>query len=99
MKRNILIIFILQVLVVFAADAKSVKQYTIEQFLTTTSITGSSFSHDDSQILFTSNKSGVFNLYTVPVSGGQPKQLTTFSKTTYSESFFPTDDRILFKTG
>ena len=102
MKRNILIIFILQVLVVFAADipianAKSVKQYTIEQFLTTTSITGSSFSHDDSQILFTSNKSGVFNLYTVPVSGGQPKQLTTFSKTTYSESFFPTDDRILFK--
>lgn len=73
-----------------------VKQYTIEQFLTTTNISGSSFSKDDSQILFTSNKSGIRNLYSIPVSGGEAKALTNFKDTTNSISYFPKDDRILF---
>jgi dipeptidyl aminopeptidase/acylaminoacyl peptidase len=100
MKRINLLIFILAIFganILFADSEKAVKQYTIEQFLTTTSISGSSFSHDDSQILFTSNKSGVFNLYTVAVTGGEPKQLTNFPKTTFSVSYFPNDDRILFR--
>jgi dipeptidyl aminopeptidase/acylaminoacyl peptidase len=73
-----------------------VKQYTIEQFLTTTNITGSSFSPDDSKILFTSNKSGIYNLYSIPVAGGEAKQLTNFKDTTYAISYFPKDDRVLF---
>ena len=46
------------------------KQYTIEQFLNTTSISGASFSADESRILFSSNKTGIWNAYTVPVGGG-----------------------------
>jgi Tol biopolymer transport system component len=76
--------------------SRQVKQYTIEQFLTTTSISGSSFSPDDSQILFTSNKSGIRNLYSVPVTGGEAKTLTNFKDTTYSISYFPKDNRVLY---
>ncbi|HEY2974373.1 MAG TPA: alpha/beta fold hydrolase [Pyrinomonadaceae bacterium] len=74
-----------------------VKQYSIEQFLDTNKIFGSSFSPDECSILFTSNKSGIFNAYTVPVSGGEPRELTcSRDNNIYATSFFPNDERILF---
>ena len=45
------------------------KQYTIEQFLATTSVSGPSFSPDGSKVLFTSDASGIPNAYTVPFAG------------------------------
>ena len=53
------------------------KQYTIEQFLDTTSISGASFSADESRILFSSNKTGIWNAYTVPVAGGPWTPITS----------------------
>jgi len=58
-------------------QGKQVKRYTIEQFMATTSVTGASFSKDERQILFSSNASGIFNAYTLPVGGGTPRALTT----------------------
>lgn len=79
------------------APAKAVKRYTIEQFMATTSVTGASFSKDEKQILFSSNASGIFNAYTVPVGGGTPRALTaSTTDTTYSVGYFYNDDRILF---
>ncbi|HEU4711798.1 MAG TPA: S9 family peptidase [Pyrinomonadaceae bacterium] len=79
------------------AAKPAVKEYTIEQFLDTVRIGGSSFSADDSQILFHSNKTGIFNVYSVPVTGGAPSQLTKSTKeSTYSVSYFPTDGRLLY---
>jgi hypothetical protein len=40
--------------------ARPLKQYTIEQFLGTTSIGGASFSPDESRLLFSSNKTGIW---------------------------------------
>jgi len=78
-------------------SAQAVKRYTIEQFMATTSVTGASFSKDEQQILFSSNQSGIFNAYTVAVSGGAPRALTTSSTdTTYAVDYFYDDDRILF---
>ena len=51
-------------------NSRPLKQYTIEQFLDTTSIGGASFSADESRILFSSNKTGIWNVYTVPIAGG-----------------------------
>jgi len=79
------------------AAARNVKQYTIEQFMDTTRIRDSSFSPDEKSILFSSNKSGIFNVYTVPVTGGAPRQLTNSAKeTTYAVSYFPHDARFLY---
>ena len=79
-----------------ARETRQPKQYTIEQFLDTTSITGASFSADESRILFSSNKTGVWNAYTIPASGGAWAPVTTSTTdSTYGVSFFPHDDRIL----
>jgi dipeptidyl aminopeptidase/acylaminoacyl peptidase len=79
------------------AAPRAVKQYTIEQFMDTTRVGGSSFSADESQLLFHSNKTGIFNVYTVPVSGGAPKQLTASTKeSTYSVSYLPDGPRFVY---
>ncbi len=40
---------------------KEYKEYTIEQFMNTTRINSSAFSADEKSILFSSNKSGIWN--------------------------------------
>lgn len=76
---------------------KAVKQYTIEQFMNSERVGGSAFSSDEKSILFHSNKSGIFNVYSVPVSGGGPKQLTNSTKeSTYIVTAFPGDARLIY---
>jgi dipeptidyl aminopeptidase/acylaminoacyl peptidase len=76
---------------------EGVKEYTIEQFMNTVRIGGSSFSADEKSILFHNNKSGIFNVYSVLVTGGTPSQLTNSTKeSTYAVSYFPGDARILY---
>ncbi|MBC8023130.1 MAG: S9 family peptidase, partial [Burkholderiales bacterium] len=65
--------------------------------MATTSMGNASFSADESRILFHSNESGIFNAYVMPVTGGKPQPLTqSKTDTTFSVSFFPDDDRILY---
>src|SRR6478672_478914 len=79
-------------------EAGGVKQYTIEQFMATTRLGGASFSSDEKSILFHSNKSGIFNVYSMPVSGGGEKQLTNSTKeSTFAVSWFPSDARFLYR--
>jgi dipeptidyl aminopeptidase/acylaminoacyl peptidase len=79
------------------APGRTPKTYTIEQFMNTTSVTGASFSPDETRILFSSNPTGVFNVYTVPVAGGAPAPMgTPGPDTTFAVSYFRGDDRILF---
>ena len=97
-KRFTLISFAL-VLVVSAAVAqtKPVKEYTIEQFMNTVRIGGSSFSSDEKSLLFHNNKTGIFNVYSIPVRGGAPTQLTSSTKeSTFSVSYLPTDTRFIY---
>jgi dipeptidyl aminopeptidase/acylaminoacyl peptidase len=80
-----------------AQTARPARQYTIDQFLTTTAISGASFSADETRILFSSNRSGIWNAYTIPVTGGAWTAMTkSATDSTYAVSFFPKDDRVLF---
>lgn len=74
----------------------AVKQYTIEQFMDNTTIYGGSFSHDESKILVGSNKTGIINAYTIPITGGEPTALTTSEETVRPVSLYPSDDRLLY---
>jgi Tol biopolymer transport system component len=79
------------------SPARAIKQYTIEQFMNTVRIGGSSFSSDEQSLLFHSNKSGIYNVYSVPVTGGSPVQLTHSTKeSTFAVSYFPNDGRVLY---
>ena len=81
------------------SEYREVKQYTIEQFMNTISIGGSSFSADEQTILFSSNQSGIYNAYTIPVEGGEPTQITNSTDNAiFAISFFPEDNRMLYSS-
>ena len=75
---------------------REIKQYTIEQFMDNEAVGGGSFSSDNSTLLVSSNRSGIYNVYTFPVKGGEMTAITTSDSTSvFSESFFPNDNRML----
>lgn len=75
-----------------------IPQYTVEEFLETTSYGGASFSPDNSRLLVHSNSSGIFNLYAIPIDGGEPLQLThSTSDSIFSAGYFPHDERALYR--
>jgi dipeptidyl aminopeptidase/acylaminoacyl peptidase len=81
----------------FAAPDRPSRQYTIEQFLDTVSIRDASFSSDEKTILFSSNRTGIFNVNAVPVAGGAAAALTDAKNdTTLLVSAFPNDARFLY---
>jgi len=99
MKKN----YFLIVLVLFAYACKQgkeakneVKEYTIEQFMSSIDINGSSFSPDETKILFSSNKTGIYNAFEISINGKKETQLTeSKTKSTYAVTYFPNDERIL----
>lgn len=77
-------------------SAINIEQYSIEQFMDNESVSGGSFSFDNSKLLIASNRSGIYNVYTVPTAGGSYTPITASDTTSYfAESFFPNDDRML----
>src|SRR4051812_32818569 len=95
----------LALLVSFAARAGApdkpaprVKQYTIEQFMKSTRISGTAFSPDESRVYFSSNETGIFNVFSAPSGGGKATPVTDSSKeSVFLVSAFPHDERILFQ--
>jgi dipeptidyl aminopeptidase/acylaminoacyl peptidase len=80
------------------AEAEDVQQYTIEQFMNNESINGGAFSPDETRILYNSNKSGIYNAYEVPASGGEATALTNSTgASVFAISYFPEDDRVLYR--
>lgn len=73
------------------------KRYTIEQFMSTTRLSGRAFSPDEEQVLFSSNQTGIFNLYAVPVDGGAATPLSqSTTESLYAVTYLP-DGRILYR--
>ncbi len=72
------------------------KHYSIEDFVETTSVGGGSFSPDETRILFSSNKTGVWNAYTMPAAGGDWTPVTSSTTDNINAvAWFPADDRKL----
>jgi dipeptidyl aminopeptidase/acylaminoacyl peptidase len=79
-----------------APETKAVRRYAIGQFMATTRFGDADFSADESQVVLSSNQSGVFNAYTVSVKGGALIPLTdSRTDTTLLVSSFPKDGRVL----
>src|SRR5262245_21923448 len=81
------------------AAGQAVPQYTIEDFMATTALTGASFSPDESKVLVSSDQTGIFNAFAVPVDGSAPTQLTnSTTNAIMARSFFPKDERFLYES-
>src|SRR3546814_17156173 len=76
------------------------KRYTIEQLMDSDSIGGLSWSPDDRKLIFTSNRTGIANIYVMPSGGGDAVPLTHSTKETVRAiGSFPEDESILFSIG
>lgn len=72
------------------------RQYGIEEFVESIGVSGASFSADESKILFSSNRSGIWNVYSMPVGGGEWTAVTdSTTDNNYAVAYFPHDDRVL----
>jgi dipeptidyl aminopeptidase/acylaminoacyl peptidase len=84
------------------AAAPAIPRYSAEAFFETTSysLAGSSgyaFSPDGTRLLVSSDKSGVFNAYALPLDGNEAVQLTeSDDNAMFAVSWFPNDERILY---
>ena len=82
-----------------ANQAFTPKQYTVEDFYKNTDLDGGSWTPDKSKILLSSNLSGIWNAYSVPVAGGAPEPLTHSTRdSVFAISYFPHDERILYSS-
>ncbi|RIV68351.1 S9 family peptidase [Flagellimonas aequoris] len=78
--------------------AETMKTYTIAQMMDNEAIGGGSFSPDKSKLLISSNRSGIYNMYTIPSTGGEMVPVTqSDSSSVFSISYFPKDERMLFR--
>jgi len=78
--------------------AETLETYTIKQMMDNESVFGGSFSPDKSKLLVSSNRSGIYNMYTVASSGGDFIPVTASdSSSVFSISYFPQDERMLFR--
>ncbi len=79
------------------AEPRTVKEYTIGELLDTIAISGASFSPDGSKILVTSDQTGIFNAFAIPIDGSEPTQLTTSTTdSVFGISYFPVDERFIY---
>src|SRR5215218_1251766 len=71
--------------------------YAVADFYRNTSFLGASWSADRSRLLVSSNRTGIWNAYAIPTSGGAEQPLTqSTTNAIFAQSYFPHDDRILF---
>jgi dipeptidyl aminopeptidase/acylaminoacyl peptidase len=99
MKRALPLLLFIVALVppTLLARTRPSKQYTIEQFMNTIAVSGASFSPDEKEILFSSDQTGIRNVYSIPVRGGKARALTaSTTDTTTAISYFPNDTRFLY---
>jgi len=75
------------------------KTYSAEEFYKTTQLFGSSINHDKTAVLISSDATGIFNAYKMPVDGSAAVQLTSSTvDSVFATSWFPKDDRILYQS-
>ncbi|MEJ2311325.1 MAG: S9 family peptidase [Gemmatimonadales bacterium] len=80
-----------------AESLGEIPEYSIEQFLASTNLFGSSFSPTDDKILVSSDETGIYNAYAIPVDGSPSVQLThSTDDAVRVAGYFPTDERFLY---
>ena len=92
--RKILQLLIFFLLVCMAVPALA--QYSVEQYLNIKYARDGKFSQDEKSVFYRSNESGTYQLWKIPVEGGQPQQITDFKDTVRWFECHPTRNLILF---
>ena len=80
-----------------SSPPRSVGRYSVADLYKNSQFSGASFCADGRKVLVSSNRSGIWNAYAVPVDGGEPEPLTqSTTDSIFAASCFPDDDRFLY---
>ena len=84
-------------LVISCTDSQNIQQYSIETLMSNNRSSGGYFSKDADKLIYSSDKSGIFNIYEVDLSTNEETQLTDSKE----ESFFvrgysPTTGEVIY---
>ncbi len=98
MKRFGLIpILLLPILFNACKQEPVVTKYSIEQFYKNRQVYGGVFSEDETRLLYTSNESGIYNLFEVSIADGAQRQLTNSTQESYfAIDYVPGTNKILY---
>lgn len=76
---------------------KKIVQYDIDLFFQNTSIRGGYFSSDESKLAYTSDASGIYNIYEVDLSSGETSQRSQSEKESfYVLGYIPNSNALLY---
>src|SRR5574338_1464513 len=99
MKKLVYLLSLIFALFIGFSAFQSPKEYSIEQFLDTKRYAGACFSFDEKEILYSSDETGIFNIYKSSLDGKNVTQLTDSKEHAYMlMSSFPEDSGILFSS-
>jgi dipeptidyl aminopeptidase/acylaminoacyl peptidase len=97
MKQCIFIILLGVIFSCVSNQTRDVKKYTIEQFYKNTNIYGGYFSPDETNLLVTSNETGIYNVYALPIDGSEYKQLTNSkNESCFANSYLPNGNGFIY---
>ena len=97
MKNSLKLLLALLIVVSCSQVETETQQYSIETLMSNNRSSGGYFSKDGSKLLYSSDKSGIFNVYEVDLNNNQETQITDSEE----ESFFvrgysPTTDEVIY---
>jgi dipeptidyl aminopeptidase/acylaminoacyl peptidase len=97
MKKINLFLSLLLLFSCHSLKQKVVKQYSAEQLIKSSRISGGVFSPDESKILISSNENGIFNLFEIIIETGNKVQITNSVKQSlFVEDYVPETNQIIY---
>ncbi len=91
------LVFFLIVISCQTEAPREIKNYSIEEFYKNTRIGGGDFSEDETKLLVSSDKSGIFNVYEIDISEGSMTAVTSSEEESYfAEDYVPGTGQVLY---
>jgi len=76
---------------------KEITQYSIDQFYKNVDLSGGTFSQDETKLLFSSNETGIYNVFEINIADGSKHQVTnSTTESLFAVDYVPGTKQILY---
>ena len=97
MKKLIFFISLIIIIGCNESQKKDFANYDVEEFFNNVAISGGYFSSSSDKLIYSSNESGIYNIYEVNINNGEASQLTHSEKESFFiRSYVPNSDAFIY---
>ena len=97
MKKLIFFISLIIIIGCNQSQKKDFAKYDVEEFFNNVAISGGYFSSSSDKLIYSSNESGIYNIYEVNINNGKASQLTHSEKESFFiRSYVPNSDAFIY---